>query len=158
LVYEDGDQILKSAQKKLKLKEDFRFKDMEDNPVLRVTTDNVLDIAATYTVTDEQENEAIGAVKEEISFLQHEWKILDTEGNIIADITEDNVAMALVRRFVTTLLPFSYVIESDNQLLGTIKGKFSLRDTYDIELSEKEDLNPRLAVVATVLIDAMESN
>lgn len=160
MIYEDGEQILKSAQKKLKLKEDFRFKDMDDNLVLKVTTDNVLDIAASYTVTDEESGEPLGAVKEELSFLQHKWKILDTEGNVVADIKEDNLAFALVRRFVTTLLPFSYVIEDENELLGTIKGRFSIRDTYEIDLSgDSEDkLDPRAVLAATVLIDAIESN
>lgn len=160
MIYEDDEQILKSAQKKLKLKEDFRFKDMDDNPVLRVTTDKMLDIAASYTVTDEQTDEPIGAVKEELSFLQHNWTILDTEGNAVADITEDNLAFALIRRFVTTLLPFSYVIENEKGVLGNIKGRFSFRDTYEIDLSQDSEdmLDPRLVVAAAVLIDAMESN
>lgn len=160
LIYEDDEQILKSAQKKLKLKEDFRFKDMDDNPVLRVTTDQVLDVAASYTVTDEQTDEPIGAIKEDLTFLHHSWKILDTEGNVVADIKEDNMAMALVRRFVTTLLPFSYRIEDETSVLGTIKGQFAFRDTYSIDLSSDsgEKIDPRMAVVAAVVIDAMEGN
>lgn len=160
LIYEDGEQILKSAQKKLKLKEDFRFKDMDDNPVLRVTTDQMLDITASYTVTDEQTDEPIGAIKEDLTFLHHSWKILDADGNIVADIKEDNMAMAMVRRFVTTLLPFSYRIEDENSILGTMKGQFSFRDTYEIDLSSDTEgkIDPRMAVVSAVVIDAMEKN
>ncbi|WEL19042.1 LURP-one-related/scramblase family protein [Candidatus Nanohalococcus occultus] len=160
LVYENGEQILDSAQKKLRLKEDFRFKDMDGEPVLKVTTDKMLDIAASYTVEDERTGEPIGGIKEELSFFQHKWKVLDTEGKVIADIIEDNIALALVRRFVTTLVPFSYRIGTENGQLGSINGKLSLRDTYEITLSEDIDdvLDPRMIIAATVLIDAIESN
>lgn len=155
-VYEGEEQILQCTKKKLKLKEDFRFESVEGEPVLRITTDQVIDVAATYNVVDETTDKPVGAVKQDFTFLKHRWQILDPEGKQIATVREDSMPMALARRFVTTLIPFSYVIKQNGNELGFIDGQFAVRDKYSIEVDE--EIDPRLAIAATVLIDAMESN
>ena len=160
-VYEDGEKILQSKQKKLKLKEDFRFYTPEDEAVLKVTTDQILDVAASYTVTDERSDEVVGALKRDWTFLQHRWQLIDTDNNVIGTIEESSLPMALLRRFVFEFFPFKYQITSpDGELLGKLDGKFSIRDTYELDMSMDEDkaIDRRLAVAAAVLIDAIEKN
>ena len=160
-IYEDGEKILDSGQKKLKLKEDFRFKDTEGNPILKVTTDQILDVAASYTVVDERNDETVGALKRKFTFFAHEWEIIGADNRVIGTLKEDNKIMALARRFVTTLIPFSYrIISQKGNDIGKLDGKFSIRDRYVLDLSDdKEDeLDPRLGVAASVLVDAIEKN
>jgi uncharacterized protein YxjI len=160
-IYEgDGeDPILASAQKKFRLKEDFRFLDPEsDEERFRVKADSVLDVAAAYDIEDSTTGERVGSVRRSVkSMVKHEYELLDADGDVVGVVKEDSVANAIIRRFVTTLVPFSYVIEGPTgEHLGEVNGAFSLRDRYSIDLSS--DLDPRLAVIATVVIDAIEAN
>lgn len=176
-VYEDGEHILKSKKKKFKLKEDFRFTDADGESVLRVTTDQILDVSATYTIVDERTEEVVGSLKRDWkSFFKHHWKLLDPDGSVIATVQEDSLLYALLRRKVTTLIPFKYDIvgaaggkpgdgegprpSGNRAKLGDIDGKFSLRDTYSVNLAAAAEgvLDPRLAVASAVVIDAIESN
>jgi len=159
-VYEGDTPILESAQKKFRLKEDFRFTDPDSGEErFRVKADSMLDIAAAYDIVDSRTDERVGSVKREaISFFKHEYTLLGPNGDVVATIREDNVALAIARRLVTTLIPFSYeIVTSDGRTAGHAKGAFSLRDKYSIEL-HGDDIDPRLAVVGVVVIDAIEEN
>ena len=161
-VYEGDQKILQSKKKKFKLKEDFRFTDTNGDPVLRVTTDQIMDVSATYTVVDERSDEVVGSLKRDWqSFFKHHWQFLGPEGARIATVKEDSLLYALLRRQVTTLIPFKYdIVSPADEKLGDIDGKFSFRDTYTIDLSLDEEsvVDPRLAVAGAVVIDAIEQN
>lgn len=160
-IYEDGRPILSSAQKKLRLKEDFRFDDAETGAErFRATADSVLDVAAAYDVEDSRTGERIGSVKRNVvSMFKHEYALLGPDGEVVGYVREDSAINALVRRFVTTLLPFSYEITDPtrSETWGRVSGAFSLRDRYGVELATDE-LDPRLVVIATVVVDAIEEN
>lgn len=161
-IYEDGadEPFLQSKKKSFKLKEDFRFTDPEsDDLIFRVKADSVLDISAAYDIVDERTGERVGSVKRSaMSMFKHEYQLLDADGNQVATISEDSWLKAFLRRNVTTLLPFSYSIDApDGTHLGDIGEQFSFRDKYDIDIAS-DDLDPRLAVVGSVVIDAIEGN
>ncbi|MFA1609894.1 hypothetical protein [Halobellus rubicundus] len=159
-IYEGDSPILESAQKKLRLKEDFRFTDPETGTErYRVKADSVLDIAAAYDIVDSQTGERVGAVKREaVSFFKHEYSLLGPDGDLVATIREDNVPLAIARRLLTTLIPFSYeIVTPEGDTVGEANGAFSLRDRYSIDLFD-DALDPRLAVVGMVVIDAIEEN
>lgn len=156
---ESDDPILTSAQKKFRLKEDFRFLDPEsETERFRVKADSVLDVAAAYDIEESETGERVGSVRRSVkSMFKHEYELLDGEGDVVGVVKEDSVANAVIRRFVTSLVPFSYVIEGESgEKLGEVTGAFSLRDRYSIDLSG--DIDPRLVVIATVVIDAIEAN
>jgi uncharacterized protein YxjI len=159
-VYESGsdDPILTAKKKKLRLKEDFRFTTPEGEEAFRVTADSVLDIAAAYDIVDSRTGERVGSVKREVaSILRHEYALLDADGEVVAFLREDNRVMAAVRRLITTLVPFSYdIVTPDGTSVGEVNERFSFRDTYRIDLTG--DVDPRLAVVGTVVVDAIEGN
>jgi uncharacterized protein YxjI len=161
-VYEgDGeDPILASAQKRFRLKEDFRFEDPSTGEELfRVKASSILDVASAYDIVDSRTDEHVGSVKRSaMSFAKHEYALLDSEGTRVATIREDSVPMAVLRRYVTTLIPFSYdIVDPSGATLGSVAEAFSLRDRYSVDLTGG-DLDPRLAVIATVVIDAIEEN
>ncbi|KTG09547.1 hypothetical protein AUR64_13930 [Haloprofundus marisrubri] len=158
---EGSEAILTSKQKKLRLKEDFRFNDADtDEERIRVRASQMLDVNAAYDIVDSRTDEPIGAVKRRVSsFLKHEYELHDAAGNVVALVKEDNHVMAAIRRLVTTLLPFSYSITSPDgsETYGTISEQFSFRDKYHISLADGA-LDPRLVVVGSVVIDAIEDN
>jgi uncharacterized protein YxjI len=161
-VYREGasEPFLTAKKKKLRLKEDFRLTDPETGDErYRVKADRVLDVGAVYEITDTQTGATVGSVRRKRkSFAKHEYALADADGTEVALIKEDSVAMAIVRRFVTTLVPFSYVITSadGSRSLGSVSGAFSIRDRYEIEVDD--EIDPMLAVVGTVVIDAIEEN
>jgi uncharacterized protein YxjI len=162
-IYEAGadEPFLESAQKKFRLKEDFRFDDPETGEErFRVKADSVLDITAAYDIVDSRTDERVGSVKRSAkSFFKHEYALLGPDGEQVATVKEDNWLRAVLRRAVTTLIPFSYEIEGPNgDRLGDVSGQFTpVRDRYTIDLAD-DGLDPRLAVIGTVVIDAIEEN
>lgn len=160
-IYEEGadDPFLESAQKKFRMKEDFRFTDPETGDErFQVKADSVLDVAAAYDIVDTVSDERVGSVSRKVkSFLKHEYDLRDADGDVVAVLKEDSMLKALVRRFLTTLVPFSYVLESPSgERLGSVSGAFSLRDRYTVDI--EGDVDPRLVVIATVVVDAIEAN
>jgi uncharacterized protein YxjI len=160
-VYEgDGDTpILTAKKKKLKLKEDFRFTTPDGEEAFRVRADSVLDIAAAYDIVDSRTGERVGSVKREVaSLFKHEYTLLDADGAPVAVLREDNHLMAALRRLVTTLIPFSYdIVTPAGEKVGDVGEQFSLRDKYSIDLTPGT-VDPRLVVVGTVVVDAIEGN
>lgn len=159
-IYEgDGDDpILTSKQKRFRLKEDFRFVDADTGEeAFRVRAGSVLDLASTYDVVDSRTGERIGAVKRSpLSMFRQQYALLGPDGGTVGTIREDGVLRAALRRYVTTLVPFAYEIEGPTGRLGTVREALSLRDRYAIELTG--EIDPRLAVIGTVVIDAIEEN
>lgn len=161
-VYEDGvdDPILSCAKKKFRLKEDFRFTDPESGEErYRVKASSVLDIAAAYDIVDSRTEARIGSVKRNpISVFKQEYVLLGPDGTEVARVTEDGWLRAAVRRYVTTLLPFDYdLVTPDGRRVGEATESVSLRDRYAIEV-DPDAVDPRLTVVALVVIDAIEGN
>ncbi|MDS0299956.1 hypothetical protein NDI76_14505 [Halogeometricum sp. S1BR25-6] len=158
-IYEGEEAILESAQKKFRLKEDFRFTDPDTGEErFRVKAGSILDIASAYDVVDSETDERIGSVRRSVmSFFKHEYELLGPDGDVVATVTEDSALMALARRHVTTLIPFNYdIVSPSGEKLGDVSESFSVRDTYSIDVTG--DLDPRLAVVGMVVIDAIEEN
>ncbi|RDZ64148.1 hypothetical protein C5B90_13710 [Haloferax sp. Atlit-12N] len=160
VVYEGDDPILSAKQKKFKLKEDFRLNDHDSGEErFRVKADSVFDVSAAYDIVDSRTGERVGAVKRgAFSFAKHTYQLLGPDGSVVGRIVEDNVPMAVARRLLTTLIPFSYRIEdAAGEPVGAVSEQFSLRDKYTIDV-DRERIDPRLAVVGAVVIDAIEEN
>ncbi|SFR49894.1 hypothetical protein [Halogeometricum limi] len=158
-VYEGDTAILESKQKRFKLKEDFRFTDPDTGEErFRVKADSVLDVAAAYDIVDSETGDRIGSVKRSVmSFFKHEYELLGPDGQTVATVREDSTLMALLRRHVTTFIPFNYdIVSPSGEKLGDVSEAFSFRDKYQIDLTG--DVDPRLAVVGMVVIDAIEEN
>jgi uncharacterized protein YxjI len=152
--------ILQAKQKVLKMKEDFRFTDPEtEEPLFRITTDQILDLTASYQVVDERTDAVVGAIqRESLGFLRQEWGLLGPDGERVATVSEDSLAKALFRRFVTGLLPVAFEVRGPDGdgVRATVDGTFSIRDHYTIQIHD--DVDPRLVVLASVVVDAIEAN
>lgn len=155
-----GEEILSTKQKLFKMKEEFPFTDPEGNEIFTVKAENIMDIAGDYAITDSETGEKIAILKKDFTIFIHSWKIQDTEGNNLALIQSRGKLFGLLRSIsdIAQLLPHKYTIEdSSGKQTGTIQGKFSLRDKYEIELEEGIQ-NKEAIIAAAITIDALEGN
>ena len=158
-----GNLVFFVKQKAFKLKEEITvFADEgQSDAQLRIKARSILDVSATYDVTDANTGEGVGALQRKglKSILRDEWVILDTEGSPVGSIKEDSTLFALLRRFLSNLIPQTFLITIGSKQVGRIKQRFNpFILGYDVDFSAAEDgeMDPRLAVASVVLLLAIE--
>lgn len=163
-IYDPTGQVaFYSKLKAFKLKEDIRLYTSEDmqTEALVIQARKVLDIAATYDVFDPTTNEKVGALKRKglKSILKDEWVFLDASDREIGLIKEDSTALALVRRFLTNLIPQGFHAEINGMPVCTMKQRFNpfiLKLEVDFSPDTGRLLDKRLGIAAAVLLCAIE--
>src|SRR5688500_2438553 len=115
--------------KAFKLKEDIRLYTGEDmqTELLTIQARQILDFAAAYDVIDARTQTKVGALKRRgwKSFLQDEWVIMNPQDHDIGVIKEDSMLLAVVRRFLTNLVPQSFQGEVSGVSVCTFKQHFN---------------------------------
>lgn len=159
-VLKDGETILKARQKLFKMREEFPFTDSEGNPVFTIKAAKVLDIAGDYAIVDEATGENVAILSKKFSFLKHIWEVKNPGGEVQATIESGSTVLELLRAAsdLLSFIPHSYTITDENgEHIGSIKGRFSLRDTYDVRVDQDAPFREAV-VVAAVTVDALEGN
>jgi len=159
----NGEVVLYSQMKAFKLREDIRIYTGEDMQaeVLTINARQILDISATYDVKDSTTGEKIGVLQRKglKSILKDEWVIMDANENQMGTIKEDNMALALIRRFLTNLIPQKYTGEVNGRAACTLKQNFN-PFVMKIEVDFSQDagglLDRRLGLAAAILLCAVE--
>jgi uncharacterized protein YxjI len=158
----NGEKVIRAKQKLFKMKEEFPFTDSEGNVVFRIKAKRRLDIAGDYGIIDEETGDTIATLSKEFSIFKHVWRIKDPETDgLISTIESRGKVIGLLRTFsdLADFLPHKYTIyNADRDEIGKIKGKWSLRDTYNVELGELGEVPREAVVAAAVTIDALEAN
>lgn len=162
--YDERDQVVLFCEMKgLKLKEDLRIYGSEDRQeeLLKITTDQILDIGATYNVVDSRTGEHVGSLKRKglKSLVRDEWVFLDPEGDEVGTLTEESFFWALFSRFLN-LIPQTYRVQVDGRTVATYEQNFNpFLYRLRIDLSEDphgQQLDRRLALAAAVLLGGIE--
>ncbi len=155
--------MLFASLKAFRLKEDIKLYTGEDklNEVLVIQARQMLDISATYDVVDPISGQAIGALRRRglRSMLRDEWTILDPAGNEIGTIIEDSMLLALLRRFLTNIVPQSFQGDMNGIPVLTFQqnfNPFTLKLQLDFSADMSGKLDRRLGIAAAVLIAAVE--
>ena len=158
-----GQKIGFLKQKLFKLKEDIRLYGDETmaQELLTIKARKILDISTVYDVTDSSSQQKVGALKRRgmKSILRDEWMILDASDLEIGRIREDSAALALVRRFLTNIIPQKYQFEAGGQMVGTARQRwnpFVLKMDVDVSADTSRRLDRRLVAAAIVLLLAVE--
>lgn len=112
-VYDPSDRLVLYGQMKaFKLKEDLAVYTDESmqTAVLQIRARSVIDFSATYDVFDSAAGTRIGALRRKglKSMFKDEWLILDEADQPVGLIQEDSALMALVRRFLASIIPQTY--------------------------------------------------
>jgi len=167
---EEGDPLLYVKQKKLKIKEDIRFRLSADDGrhLFMIKSKTVFEFRGRHQVLDELD-QPIGLLEKVfgLSLLRSHWRVRDKDGNELLEAHESSWALALVRRFadfgpdwlsLLTWIPFNFVLKRNGQEVGTYKrvlGK--LRDRYVLELGEdSQGVDRRLILAFAVALDALQ--
>lgn len=161
----DGTPVLCSLQKAFRLKEDIRLytDDRKTQELLVIKARQIIDFSAAYDVVEAPTGIRLGALRRKgwQSLIQDKWEVLDPADRVVATIEEDNILLALLRRFATNLIPQRYdfktlsgeVIAEGNQHFNPF--------IYKLDLTMQKPgatqvLDPRLVLAAAVLLALIE--
>lgn len=155
--------LLWVKQKGFKLKEDIRVFADESKSEERLTIQarKVMDFNAAFDVVDPGTGEKIGGFRRKgwSSFIKDEWQILDVNENQIGAIHEDTMVLALLRRFLTSLIPQTYEFKVNDETVAQLKQHFNpflFKGEFHMLPQGSDKLDPRLAIAGVVLLMIME--
>ena len=167
---EEGRPLLFVKQKKMKIKEDIRFRVSpdDDDHVFMIKSKSVFEFRGRHEVLDAG-GAVIGMLEKDFgrSLLRSHWHVRDAKGTEVLEGYEASWIVALVRRLAgvvsewlsaLTWLPFNFVLMRDGREVGTYRrvlGKF--RDRYVLELQpELAEVDRRLVIAFAVGLDALQ--
>jgi uncharacterized protein YxjI len=167
---EEGRPLLYVKQKKMKIKEDIRFRISpdDDDHLFMIKSKSVFEFRGRHEVLDEN-GAVIGMLEKDFgkSLLRSHWHVRDAAGEELLEAHEASWIIALLRRFaqlgpdwfdLLTWLPFNFVFLRGGQQAGTYKrvlGK--VRDRYVLELgSDLAQVDRRLIVAFAIGLDALQ--
>jgi hypothetical protein len=121
----------------------------------------MLDFGMTYDVVDQTEGHKVGALRRKgmASILRDEWHVLDTQDRQIGTIREDSMGMALLRRFLSNLIPQTFHCEIQGHPAMVFHQRFNpFVAKIDLDFTQDTQglLDRRLGIAAGVLLSAVE--
>jgi hypothetical protein len=149
--------------KPFKLREDMRLytgEAMQDE-VLLIRARTIFDFSTAYDVIDSKTDERVGALKRRgfKSAIRDEWILMDTEGREIGSIREDSMCFALLRRFLTSLIPQEYRGFVGSTEVCNFRQNFNpfvLKIRADFSRDNNGMLDRRLGLAAALLLCGVE--
>lgn len=158
-----GELLFYSDMKRMKLREDIRiYTDQSmSQQILGIKARTMFDISTVYDVTDTTTGTRVGAIKRQglKSLLRDTWILLDASDREIATIQEDSMLMALLRRFLSNLIPQRYHCEANGNTVATFQQNFNpfvLKITVDFSHDRANLIDRRLGLAAGILLSAIE--
>jgi hypothetical protein len=150
-------------QKAFKLKEDITVysDETKSKELLKIQARSIIDFSAAYDVTDVTSNQKIGSLRRKgfRSILKDEWEILNTADQVVGMIQEDSMLKAIMRRFLTNLIPQGFSITIGNQLVGILKQTFNPfvpQFNIDFSMDSSNQLDRRLGIAIIILLQTIE--
>jgi hypothetical protein len=158
-----GRLLLFSEQKMFKLREDIRVYSDESKAqeVLMIKARQIIDFSAAYDVVDSATGQKVGALRRKgwASMLRDEWEVLDANDNVMGKLFEDSMGLAMLRRFLSNLIPQNYDIAFGTDRVADLKQNFN-PFTYELNIDFSMDINHRLdrrlGLAAGILLAAVE--
>jgi uncharacterized protein YxjI len=167
---EEGEPLLFVKQKKMKIKEDIRFRlAPDDGPHLfMIKSKSVFEFRGRHEVLG-ADDQVIGLLEKVFgkSLLRSHWVVRDAEGSELFYAHEASWVIALVRRIADVLgdvfsllayLPFNFTLNRNGEHAASYRrvlGKF--RDRYVLELGPGfEGVDRRLVLAFAVALDSLQ--
>ena len=158
-----GKLVLFSQQKMFKLLEDIRVYAHEEKTqeVLMIKARQIVDFSAAFDVVDSATGQKVGALRRKglASILRDEWEVLDVGDNVIGKLFEDSMGLALVRRFLTGLVPQNYDMTIGTDRVADLKqafNPFAYQLAVDFSMDVNQRLDRRVGIAAAILLAAIE--
>jgi len=158
-----GNLVMFSEQKMFRLREDIRVysDETKSQEVLMIKARQIIDFSAAYDVVDSVSGQKVGALRRKglQSMLRDEWEVLDVGDNVIGKLFEDSMGMALLRRFLSSLIPQNYDILIGENRAADLKqnfNPFTYHLNIDFSMDTSRQLDRRLGIAAGILLAAIE--
>jgi uncharacterized protein YxjI len=168
---QEGRPVLFVKQKKMKIKEDIRFRTTQDGDgpyEFMIKSKSVFEFRGRHDVLDADGN-VIGQLEKDFtkSLLRSHWRVRDAQGNELVEGHEASWIIALTRRLaelgpgwldLLSYLPFNFVLRRGGEEVGRYKRVLgTMRDRYVMELDEGVDgVDRRLLVAFAIGLDALQ--
>jgi uncharacterized protein YxjI len=166
----EGRPLLFVKQKRLKVREDIRFRldpDSDDH-LFMIKSKTVFEFRGRHEVLDDQ-GQPIGLLEKDFakSLLRSHWHVRDVAGVELFEAREASWPIALIRRvadwfpdWVAFLqwLPFNFTLVRDGEPVGDYRRILgTLRDRYVLELSPGlQGVDRRLLLAFAIALDALQ--
>ena len=159
-----GRMVMFSEQKMFRLREDIRVysDESKSQEVLSIKARQIMDFSAAYDVVDTALNQKAGALRRKglRSILRDEWEVLDANDNVIGQLFEDSVGLALLRRLLLgSWLPQNYDMTVRGTRVADLRQNFNLF-RYELNLDFSMDishlLDRRVGIAAGILLATVE--
>jgi uncharacterized protein YxjI len=167
---EEGRPLLYVKQKKMKIREDIRFRLSPDaaDHLFMIKSKSVFEVRGRHEVLD-ADGAVIGMLEKDFgkSLLRSHWHVRDAAGQELLEAHEASWIIALLRRFgqlgpdwfdLLTWLPFNFVLKHGESEVGKYRRVLgTIRDRYVLELEPGLNaVDRRLLVAFTVALDALQ--
>lgn len=155
--------LFKVKQKAFRLKESITVYGDENQTLelLQIDARSMIDFSAVYDVKDLQSGEPVGSIRRKgfKSIMKDHWEIMDRESNPIGSIEEDSYLMAILRRFLSNLIPQTFHIKMDQSTVGILSQTFNPfvpQFRVDFSMDPGTRLDRRLAIAGVILLQIIE--
>ncbi|RPF20231.1 hypothetical protein [Myceligenerans xiligouense] len=155
----EGELLAFAQQKRMAMREQVTLytDDTKSVPVLGFKARQIMDLGATYDVTDAS-GAPIGQFRKDFgkSFLRSTWH-LEQPGLGEATGQERSMWVSVVRRLVESLdwLPYHFDFTLGGQPAFSVEKQWALRDKYTVRIHDP-NLDRRLVVAMAVALDALQ--
>lgn len=150
-------------QKGFKLKEDIRVyaDDKQTQELLTIRARQIMDFSAAYDVVDAISGQKVGMLKRKgwKSIARDEWEVCDANDQPYGVLVEDSMLLALIRRFLSNLVPQNYDLLIGGQRVLDVRqnfNPFSYHLNIVFEQGVQYPLDPRMGIASAVLLAAIE--
>ena len=151
-----------SKQNAFKLKEDVRVYTDESmsTEVLTIQARNIIDFSAAYDIVDARSGERAGTARRKgwSSIVRDSWELLDVTETPVAQIQEDSMMMAMLRRLFANFVPQNFSVQD-----GSGREHAEFRQQFNpfiykltVSLAPSSTIDARLILGAAILIAAIE--
>jgi len=156
--------VLFSEQKMFRLRDDIRVygDESKSQELLMIKSRQIIDFSAAFDVIDSLAGQKVGVLRRKglRSILRDQWEILDANDMLVGVLYEDNVALALLRRFLLGFwLPQHYDMTLGTERVGDLRQRLHLL-AYQLEMNFSMDsahrLDRRIGIAAGILLAAIE--
>jgi uncharacterized protein YxjI len=156
----EGELVAFAQQKRMAFREQVTLyaDDTKHRPVLGFKARQVIDLGATYDVTDAT-GTPIGSFRKNFaqSLLRSTWHV-EQPGLGVLTGQETNLVVAVLRRFLEMLswLPYHFQFTLDGQPAFSVVKQWGLRDRYTVTIDDPR-VDRRLVIAMAVGLDALQS-
>ena len=161
-VYDSENRLIAYCHPKaFKLKVDISCytDESEQMELINIKARDIIDFSACYDVFDSATGTLLGSWRRKgfSSLLRDKWQLIDCNGNLVAELNEDTILLALIRRLVCRLIPQKYILGSSDAPLASYTQFFNpFVFKLAVRISPQCQLHPHLLLAGGILLAAVE--